>query len=484
MLSNNVLTFMRSAIPGNADAPPPATEPYPTVAQVMQVCPGSDINNVKKYLPFILKAMAEGGLLHRHQLIGVVATIYVETTSWGPIKEYGGSSKRYAPYFGRGFIQLTWKDNYAQAGQAFGVGNQLVENPDLALEPELSAKILVWYWNGATGNNPSAQASRADWRGVRKHVNGGYHGWDKYYGAVQRGLQVFTQDLDPAAIGAIPLDGSYGLGCVDAGSGGIQTLTQLNPQNQGAALAHALGITARAMSRGLQLSARLDPAADAKILELDAQKTLEVKGINAQDLDGTYTTDEVIFTLGDTLEVDLKAYQPDPNAPLPQVFRHDATQGLAPTQYATPGALIPAGDIPAKICAAAQAARGRSSRRGPGYGNVACAWAVNLFCVQPAGLRNIGNIKGQDGVTVRVAEMKRALENGRGQKVTRAQAVCGDIWIDPTGQGHVGICITPGCTRVLSNSSGSASFSWEGNINSVNSGYGSSAGEHLYRVLN
>ena len=360
-----------------------------------------------------------------------------------------------------------------------------MENPDLALEPELSAKLTLWYWTGGSGaNNPSIPANRADWRGVRKSVNGGYHGWDKYYGAVQRGLQVFIQDLDPAAIGAIPLDGSYGLGCVDAGSGGIQTLTQLNPQNQGTALAHALGITARAMSRGLQLSARLDPAADAKILELDAQKTLEVKGINAQDLDGTYTTDEVIFTLGDTLEVDLKAYQPDPNAPLPQVFRHDATQGLAPTQYATPGALIPAGDIPAKICTAAQAARGRSSRSGPGSGNVACAWALNLFCVQPAGLRNIGDIKGQDGVTVAVRFMKTALEGGRGQRVSRSQAVCGDIWIDSSGTSHVGICIAPGCARVLSNSSGSASFKWEDNINAVNRWYGSSSGEFLYRVLN
>ena len=238
------------------------------------------------------------------------------------------------------------------------------------------------------------------------------------------------------------------------------------------------------MSRGLQLSARLDPAADAKILELDAQKTLEVKGINAQDLDGTYTTDEVIFTLGDTLEVDLKAYQPDPNVPLPQLFRHDATQGLAPTHYATPGAPIPAGDIPAKICAAAQAARGRNTRRGPEGGNKACAWAVNLFCIQPAGLQNIGTAKGQDGVTVAVRFMKAALEGGRGQRVSRSQAVCGDIWIDSGGTNHVGICIAPGCARVLSNSSGSASFKWEDNINAVNRWYGSSSGEFLYRVLN
>lgn len=48
-------------------------------------------------------------------------------------------------YRGRGYIQLTGKDNYREAGQALNL--DLVEKPQLAAEPENASKIAVWYWN-------------------------------------------------------------------------------------------------------------------------------------------------------------------------------------------------------------------------------------------------------------------------------------------------------------------------------------------------
>ena len=42
-------------------------------------------------------------------------------------------------YRGRGYIQLTWKDNYQRCARKFG--RDLVNNPDLALEPQLSYSI-------------------------------------------------------------------------------------------------------------------------------------------------------------------------------------------------------------------------------------------------------------------------------------------------------------------------------------------------------
>ncbi len=47
-------------------------------------------------------------------------------------------------YKGRGFIQITGRDNYKRAGQALGI--DLVNNPKLASNPEVAAKIAVWYW--------------------------------------------------------------------------------------------------------------------------------------------------------------------------------------------------------------------------------------------------------------------------------------------------------------------------------------------------
>lgn len=48
-------------------------------------------------------------------------------------------------YKGRGYIQLTGRDNYRQAEQALGI--PLVNNPEMAANPEIAAKIAVWYWN-------------------------------------------------------------------------------------------------------------------------------------------------------------------------------------------------------------------------------------------------------------------------------------------------------------------------------------------------
>jgi predicted chitinase len=47
-------------------------------------------------------------------------------------------------YKGRGFIQLTGRDNYARAGEALGL--PLEVNPELAARPDVAAKVAVWYW--------------------------------------------------------------------------------------------------------------------------------------------------------------------------------------------------------------------------------------------------------------------------------------------------------------------------------------------------
>jgi hypothetical protein len=70
------------------------------------------------------------------------------------------------------------------------------------------------------------------------------------------------------------------------------------------------------------------------------------------------------------------------------------------------------------------------------------------------------------------------MEGGRAQKVSRDQAIAGDIWI-AFDMAHIGIMMDK--TTVLSNSSSKASFSWEDNIDSVNGFYGGS--EHgIYRL--
>ena len=47
-------------------------------------------------------------------------------------------------YHGRGFIQLTGRDNYRMAQQALNI--PLLQQPELAERPDVAAKIAVWYW--------------------------------------------------------------------------------------------------------------------------------------------------------------------------------------------------------------------------------------------------------------------------------------------------------------------------------------------------
>ncbi len=45
-------------------------------------------------------------------------------------------------YYGRGYVQLTWAQNYKKMGEAIGMGDKLYRNPDLVLDPEIASKVL------------------------------------------------------------------------------------------------------------------------------------------------------------------------------------------------------------------------------------------------------------------------------------------------------------------------------------------------------
>ena len=76
-----------------------------------------------------------------------------------------------AKYIGRGLIQLTGKENYANCGSAIGV--DLVANPDLLSTPKYAALSAGWFWN-RKGLNALADADDIDT--ITKRINGGLIG--------------------------------------------------------------------------------------------------------------------------------------------------------------------------------------------------------------------------------------------------------------------------------------------------------------------
>jgi putative chitinase len=91
----------------------------------------------------------------------MLATVKHECANrWQPIEELGkGKNRPYGQpvtvtdadgtqftnlYYGRGFVQLTWKLNYDKMGRALNLGNGLLLHPEHALEPSTAYRIMSY----------------------------------------------------------------------------------------------------------------------------------------------------------------------------------------------------------------------------------------------------------------------------------------------------------------------------------------------------
>jgi putative chitinase len=97
----------------------------------------------------ILAVWEYQALTDRRWLAYMLATVHKEcATRFWPISEYGSQSylegKEYYPYIGRGWVMLTWKDNYQEAADKLGLTGErdLVEHPELALDSLIATRIL------------------------------------------------------------------------------------------------------------------------------------------------------------------------------------------------------------------------------------------------------------------------------------------------------------------------------------------------------
>ncbi len=125
------------------------------------------------------------GLTMKEQLAYLLATAYHEChhpafpkKRLTPMKEFGGEhylkSKAYYPYYGRGFVQLTWKGNYDKAGKRLGI--DLLNHPDLALDPAFAANIMVYGMKYGTFTGKKLDdyinTQKVDFLQARRIING------------------------------------------------------------------------------------------------------------------------------------------------------------------------------------------------------------------------------------------------------------------------------------------------------------------------
>lgn len=121
------------------------------------------------------------GLL-RNQAAYVLATAFWESgRTMEPVKEafwlsegWREKNLRYYPWYGRGFVQITWERNYIKAGKELGL--DLTTDPDDVMKPDVAVQILVtgsrdgWFTGKRLDDYITLKQS--NYRGARRVING------------------------------------------------------------------------------------------------------------------------------------------------------------------------------------------------------------------------------------------------------------------------------------------------------------------------
>ncbi|MCF4098606.1 hypothetical protein [Maritalea mediterranea] len=135
----------------------------------------------KGHMRLILQECEKQGAL-RNQAAYLLATAQWETNhTFEPVVEAYWLSEnwrkrnlRYYPWHGRGFVQMTWEENYKRAARETGI--PFDKKPELALVPEYAAVILVkgtleGWWTGKRLEE-FVNLRKSNFYAARRTVNG------------------------------------------------------------------------------------------------------------------------------------------------------------------------------------------------------------------------------------------------------------------------------------------------------------------------
>jgi len=172
--------------------------------------PDAPGENIERSLPLVLAALAGVGLQQERMVLMALATVRAESAGFVPLNEFvsrwntleapfdGYEGRRNlgntepgdgARFRGRGYVQLTGRDNYYRIGQQLGV--DLTAAPERANEWGLAARILALF---LANNRERIEAAidAGDLAEARRVVNGGRHGLE----AFQRAFRVGSRMVD------------------------------------------------------------------------------------------------------------------------------------------------------------------------------------------------------------------------------------------------------------------------------------------------
>lgn len=162
-----------------------------TVAELKKIMPKAKDANITKYLPSLNQAMALFEINTPKRQSAFLAQLAVETgdlkydtelasgDAYEGRKNLGNTQPGDGPrYKGRGLLQLTGRANYTSMTKklnALGINVNLVDTPELATRPDISAIIAAQYFKDRNLNRFSDAGNIV---AVSRGVNGGDNGLD------------------------------------------------------------------------------------------------------------------------------------------------------------------------------------------------------------------------------------------------------------------------------------------------------------------
>ena len=179
------------------------------VAFTAELFPFTPLQPIRRHLPAVLAGLRGAGLVDKPMLLMALATIRAESEAFAPVEELqsrfntspdgdpfdlydhrrdlGNQGRPDGSLFrGRGFVQLTGRDNYRRYGEALGIGDRLVREPHRATEPGMAGRILATFL--ADRQRPIKEALlEGDLARARRLVNGGRHGLERFTAAYRIG---------------------------------------------------------------------------------------------------------------------------------------------------------------------------------------------------------------------------------------------------------------------------------------------------------
>lgn len=147
--------------------------------------PAYDFSTKKSTIEAIKQECIKQGLILTTQIAYVLATADHETNhTFKPVTEaywlenadayLKQHHANYYPYYGRGFVQLTWDYNYKKYGELLGI--DLLTCPELALKPDVALFVLVhgFKTGGFTGKKIADYINdhATDFINARRCING------------------------------------------------------------------------------------------------------------------------------------------------------------------------------------------------------------------------------------------------------------------------------------------------------------------------